>query len=319
MDNRIKNLKVKYLRVSLLNGCNFNCFYCRPTGARQTAKSSRGDIGQFQKAIDLFCKIGIQKIRFTGGEPTLYSGLVDLVASTRMINEDIHIGLTSNGLLLDRMAPELAQAGLDSVNISLDTIDEKKFKAITGLDRFNQVLAGIVSAQKHLRSVKLNCVLIKGVNDDEASGMISFANQLGIDIRFIEYMPSKSNPNDRKRYISGDDIRNQLPYQLRPILERASGAARYFASPDLKIRVGFINPVSHPFCGDCDRIRLSSDGHLYSCLFSGESIDLFSLLEKNDEETLERINQLVQRKKYLGCAGAFDAPDNLPSFINLGG
>lgn len=315
----VNNLKVKYLRVSLLDSCNFRCFYCRPSGFEQTDKIDRGKIGQFQKAIDLFCKIGINKIRFTGGEPTLFTGLAELIAYTRSQNSNLHIGMTSNGLLLDLMAGRLAQAGLDSVNISLDTIDEKKFKRITGIDRFNQVLAGIISAQKHIPSVKLNCVLIKGVNDDEVAGMIDFANQLGVSIRFIEYMPSKNISGDRDRYVSGDDIRRKLPFKLEPIAEQPNGAARYFRAPGLNIRVGFISAVSHPFCAACDRIRLSSDGRLYSCLFSAEAVDLFALLERGIEPALTQIDELVRRKKYLGCAGAFDSPDDLPSFINLGG
>ncbi len=310
---------MKYLRVSLLNGCNFNCFYCRPSGVRQMASANKGEFEKFQMAIDLFYKIGIKKIRFTGGEPTLYGQLVDLITSTRMLGDDLHIGLTTNGLLLDKLAPQLAGAGLNSVNISLDTINENKFKKVTGLDRFNQVLAGIIRAEKHIQTVKLNCVSIKGINDDETAGMIDFANQLGVDIRFIEYMPNINNPDDRNRYISGDDIRASLPYRLRPMAKQPTGAARYFRSSDLKIRVGFINSVSHPFCDSCDRIRLSSDGRLYGCLFSGESIDLFSLMEADAQKPLDQIRQLVGRKKYLGCAGALEAPDNLPSFINLGG
>jgi len=307
--------RVRYLRVSLLDSCNLNCFYCRPD-----SQSTHKEVGSqppemFERSIELLHQLGVRKVRFTGGEPTLYKQLPRLIAFTRSLGDSHHIALTSNGLLLHQHARELAAAGLDSINISLDTSERERFKRITGKDAFQQVISGIDAALKYIGTVKLNCVLMRGVNDEDAANMVAFADQRGVDIRFIEFMPSRSEPNRDRRYIAGDEIRARLPYELKPVYSDPAAAARYYESPRLNIRVGFINPVSHPFCRDCDRLRLASDGNLYGCLFSGQSTNLFDLLENDPGSSGEAIATLVRSKKYLGCAQA----EQLPSFIRMGG
>lgn len=307
--------KVRYLRVSLLTGCNLNCFYCRPDNQPSCEQVGNQAPEMFKKAIDLLHQLGVAKVRFTGGEPTLYKQLPSLVSFTRRLDSSLHIALTSNGLLLGKMAKALAEAGLNSVNISLDTSDGGRFKRITGRDVFSQVVAGIDAAVEHIETVKLNCVLMRGVNDSDVADLVRFADQRGVDIRFIEFMPSKSAPDRDQRYISGDEIRAQLPFDLTPLQSDPAAAARYYKSPQLRIRVGFINPVSHPFCADCDRLRLASDGNLYGCLFSGDAVNLFGLLENDSHDAREAVAELVRAKKYLGCAKA----ERLPSFIRMGG
>lgn len=307
--------EVRYLRVSLLTGCNLNCFYCRPDNQPSCEEVGSQPPERFKRAIALLHQLGVEKVRFTGGEPTMYKQLPSLVSFARKLDSSLHIGLTTNGLLLSKLAGELAEAGLNSVNISLDTSDSARFKRITGKDVFRQVVAGIDTAVKHIETVKLNCVLMKGVNDSDAADLVRFADQRGVDIRFIEFMPSRSAPNRDHRYISGDEIRAQLPFDLTPVYSEAAAAARYYKSSQLRIRVGFINPVSHPFCADCDRLRLASDGNLYGCLFSGDAVNLFDLLENEPDSANEAVTELVRTKKYLGCAQA----ERLPSFIRIGG
>ena len=307
--------KVRYLRVSLLTGCNLNCFYCRPDNQPLCEKVGSRPPEMFKKAIDLLHQLGVEKVRFTGGEPTLYKQLPALISSVRKLDSFLNIALTSNGLLLGKLAAELAEAGLNSVNISLDTSDDTRFRRITGKDAFRNVVAGIDAAVEHIGSVKLNSVLMRGVNDSDAADLVRFADGRGVDIRFIEFMPSQSAPSGDRRYISGDEIRAQLPFDLTPVASDPAAAACYYTSSQLRIRVGFINPVSHPFCAECDRLRLASDGNLYGCLFSQQAINLFDLLGNEPEAAGEAVAALVRSKKFLGCAGAGE----LPSFIRMGG
>ena len=311
--------RLHYLRVSLLSRCNLNCFYCRPAENERPPGVAQRDPELFKKALELLHRLGVGKVRFTGGEPTLYKKLPDLVEYARSLDSALLLGLTTNGLLLDKLARRLAEAGLDTVNISLDTQDRNRFKSITGVDALDRVVAGINAAIKRIGKVKLNCVLMKGVNDHEAEALVRFADRLAVDIRFIEFMPTRSSPSCDHRFISGDTVRSHLPFDLTPVDSEAAGAARYYQAPELNIRVGFINPVSHPFCAECDRLRLASDGQLYGCLFSSHAVSLFELLERGEDAAETAIDELVNSKQYLGCAGATQSEEDLPSFISMGG
>lgn len=261
--------------------------------------------------------LGVDKVRFTGGEPTVYRHLIEIIRYSRSLDCDLHIALTTNGHLLERMAGPMAEAGLDSVNISLDTLDREKFQSIAGVDSLDRVIEGIDCAVRHIPTVKLNCVIMDGLNDCEAADMVTFADEKKIDLRFIEYMPTKHNSEKARGFVCGDDIRKRLPWTLSPIESDRPAAARYYGSPELGIRVGFINPVSHPFCGECNRVRLASDGRLYGCLFSGDSINLFDLLAKNSGAAETAIERLVQSKLYRGCTAGADG--EYPSFVTMGG
>ena len=274
---------------------------------------------KFKAAIEHLCRLGIQKVRFTGGEPTLYKRLPDLVAHTKKIDEGIHTAITSNGSLLKRMAPLLGDSGLDSINISLDTIDRNRFKAITSTDGLQNVLAGIEAAIDHIPTVKLNCVVMGGVNSDEVGNMVRFADKLGIDIRFIEYMPTRHGSSQGSAYVSGETIRADLGYPFYPVEANPGSAARYYSSNDLGIRVGFINPVSHPFCADCDRIRLTADGNLYGCLFSGRAINLFDMIDSQPDNIAGEIRTLIASRTNTGCSALSRGEHYLPSFIVTGG
>jgi cyclic pyranopterin phosphate synthase len=312
-------MKTDYVRISLLNRCNLNCFYCQPITEQAKSDYSLTDEESLKSSIKLLYEIGIRKVRFTGGEPTLCNSLPEFISFTKSLDSDIHTALTTNGLLLEKKAEEYAKSGLDSLNISLDTLDKSKFIQITGRDKLSRVIAGIESGIKHFRSVKLNTVLIKGVNDNEIESLINFANEHEIDIRFIEFMPSRSSYANNTRYIPGDAVRASLPYNFNQTDDNPSSTARYYTSPEFKIRVGFINSVSHPFCKNCNRIRLRSDGRLYGCLYSAQYLDLFSILKDDKKTVKKKIINLIDKKQYSGCAGAIQSDSDLPSFVNIGG
>ena len=160
---------------------------------------------------------------------------------------------------------------------------------------------------------------MKDVNETEARQMIEFADSLGLDIRFIEYMPTKHNSTQCRGYLPGDQLRENLPYVFHPIQTSRSSAARYYRSDKLRVKVGFINPVSHSFCDNCDRLRLTADGNLYGCLFSGRSINLFDLLENDSEEAFKKTNEFVASKVRAGCSVLSQDDDYLPSFLSMGG
>jgi cyclic pyranopterin phosphate synthase len=260
--------------------------------------------------------MGINKARFTGGEPTLYHRLPELIRHVKRNCPGIKLVLTSNGLRLKTLAPRLAEAGLDGVNISLDTLQRDKFKTITSRDTFKKVIAGIEASVNNFKTVKLNCVLIRGVNDQEVIDIIRFADRHGIVARFIEYMPSSFSASTSGKYISSDDIMNNLPFYLTPIETENSSAARYYSAPKLSVPIGFISPVSKPFCQGCNRLRLGSNGRLYSCLFSDQSIDLFGLLDKGNRQINKEIKALVESKLRVGpnCNSR-----HLPYFAGIGG
>jgi cyclic pyranopterin phosphate synthase len=262
---------------------------------------------------------GIRKIRFTGGEPTMYKRLTELVSDVKAMDEKVHTAITTNGVLLADMANPLATAGLDSLNISLDTLKPAKFRALTGTDHLQCVIAGIDAAIKYIGNVKLNTVIMKGVNDDEAEQLITFSAERGLNIRFIEFMPNRYSAPGDARYISNEEIRHSLPWDLKVIPTDPGSAARYFSVPDLNNKIGFISPVSHPFCSGCNRIRLTADGLLYSCLYDSSNINLFELLASGSGKAKIELNKLLKSKQYGGHHDTCPSVVNLPSFSAIGG
>ncbi|UCC99812.1 MAG: radical SAM protein [Phycisphaerales bacterium] len=307
----------RYLRVSLLSACNLQCSYCLPPGKHQRSISAPYD--KVCQAIRFLHSCGIKKIRFTGGEPTLYKDLCRLVAFIKAIDRDVHTAVTSNGVLLEAKARALSEAGLDSVNISIDTLNPTKFHDLTGRAHLNQVIAGIDAAMSYIGKVKLNCVLIRGINDYTVDKLILFAHKRGLDIRFIEFMPNHYSIPDDPRYISGKEIRNRLPWDLQPLPDRSNSAARYYVSPSLRIKVGFISPVSQPFCSGCDRIRLNAEGLLYTCLYDCCNINLFDLLGTDSNRILAEFKNLKESKRFGGYQTRTDSASILPSFSAIGG
>ncbi|MCP4583103.1 MAG: radical SAM protein [candidate division Zixibacteria bacterium] len=307
----------RYLRVSLLSACNLQCSYCLPPGIKRPTVIAPDD--KLRTAIRFLHDSGINKIRFTGGEPTLYKDLPELVSFVKSLDQDVHTAITSNGVHLKTMAKDLALAGLDSVNISLDTLDPDKFKALAGKDYLKRVISGVDAAIAHIGNVKLNSVLIKGVNDDETEKLISFAESRELDIRFIEFMPNRYSPLGDPRFISSEEIRGRLPWDFQALPTDSNSAGRYYIAPSLKARIGFISSVSHPFCESCDRIRLAANGLLYTCLYESSNIDIFKLLAADSNRAQNEYKKLLQSKQFSGCHGAGKSGESLPSFSAIGG
>jgi len=271
-----------------------------------------------RSAIRFLHDAGVRKIRFTGGEPTMYRGLTGLVSFVKSLDGNVHTAVTSNGVRLAAMAEPLAHAGLDSLNVSLDTLDPAKFKALTGRDCLERVLAGIDAAVEHIGRVKLNTVLMRGFNDDEVERLIVFGAERSLPVRFIEFMPNRySSPGD-SRYISSEEIRGRLSWNLEALPAVPGAAARYYEAAELATRIGFISPVSHPFCAGCNRVRLAADGLLYACLYDAAHINLFEMLASGTEAAKAELDELMRSKRYGGCR-ARQSVGTLPSFSAIGG
>lgn len=311
--------RMRYLRVSLLKACNFNCFYCLPPSITSIRYGDITKPQKFKQAIAALTAMGVRRVRFTGGEPTLYRELCELISFSKSLDGELETALTTNARLLKRQAAELAAAGLDSVNISLDTANRQKFKEITGVDSLERVLAGVKAACDHFSQVKLNVVAMRGVNDDEFGDLVNLANDFGVDIRFIEYMPSRYGERRESGYISAEEILKLIPYDLQQEPTEGSTPARYYRAEGLTSRVGFITSISQPFCHSCDRIRLTSDGNLYTCLFSNRSINIFSLLKENPKLDLAAMTKFIAGKEFVAERMSLADQEYRPSFSEIGG
>lgn len=277
--------KIDYLRVSVTKRCNLNCSYCGAECERDSELT--GD--EILKLVSTFAKLGITKVRLTGGEPLVRSDICEIAQGISKIQGIKKLALTTNGVLLSRYAERLKKAGVNAVNISLDTTDRQQYKEITGADLLGKVYEGIDEAERvGLSPIRLNAVLIRGQNDDQAEKLISIARDRKIDVRFIELMPFSDEGDNERLVIKGKEILGQFPF-LKEFESDKKGSfeksvARYYTAEGFKGRIGFITPVSDKFCGDCNRIRLLSDGKVKPCLGNGMVFDLKEYLD--DEELL---------------------------------
>lgn len=298
------------LRVSLTDRCNFRCLYCLPeTEAAQNFYRGhwahlpdskpilqqwvpRQDLLTFEeieRVVRLAVGLGIEKIRLTGGEPLLRHGLEDLVARLSAIGGIRDMAMTTNGFLFPQKAKVLRQAGLHRVSFSLDSLDRENFKKITGRDGLAQVLESIVLAQQlGFEPVKVNAVIIRGLNDHEIENLAGFACERSLVMRFIEFMPLDSARAWLKELVvPGRELRERLQqrFKLQPVADpNVSSTATRWSFADGKGEIGIIAPVSEPFCGHCNRIRLTADGKLRTCLFSVTEHDLRAVLRSGAKD-----------------------------------
>lgn len=271
------------MRVSLTDRCSLRCNYCMPA---DFADWIPGDhlltTDELLLVLDVATELGIEQVRLTGGEPLLRPDVVDVVRRIYALPHAPKISLTSNGLRLPKLARQLAEAGLERVNISLDTLDPERFKAMTHRDRFHDVIAGIeASKEAGLLPVKVNAVLMRGVNDDEAVPLLRHALAHDWRLRFIEQMPLDAGGLwARPKMVTADEIMEMLSqeFELTPVPGRGSAPAEEFYVDGGPATVGIIASVSRPFCAACDRLRLTADGQFRNCLFSQDETDVRSLL-----------------------------------------
>ncbi|GGL68007.1 cyclic pyranopterin monophosphate synthase [Microlunatus endophyticus] len=288
------------LRVSLTDRCNLRCTYCMPAEGLDwlPADETLSDAEILRLIRIGTSMLGIRTIRLTGGEPLLRKGLEGLVAGIAALPDRPKIALTTNGIGLARRAQALADAGLDRINISLDTLDPQTFVRLSRRRRLDDVLAGVAAAQQAgLRPVKINTVLMRGINDHEAVPLLQWAIDQGVQLRFIEQMPLDAQHGwNRTNMVTAEEILGRLSERFFVVEDPADRAARGSAPAELfrvdgtDHRVGIIAAVSQPFCGACDRVRLTSDGQLRNCLFARTEQDLRTPLRSGatDEELADQ-------------------------------
>jgi GTP 3',8-cyclase len=294
------------LRVSLTDRCNLRCSYCMPPEGLDwlpTPEVLTGD--ELVRLIRIGVEtLGIREVRFTGGEPLLRRDLVAIIAATASLAPRPEISLTTNGIGLDRRAGALRDAGLDRINVSLDTLRPEVFRKLTHRDRLPDVLSGMAAAASAgLTPVKVNAVLMRGLNDDEAPGLLRYCLEHGYELRVIEQMPLDAQHGwKRTEMITAGEIFESLSavFNLSPDTERVRGAApaETFLIDGGPGRVGVIASVTRPFCGACDRVRLTADGQIRNCLFARSESDLRALLRggASDEEIADRWRAAVASK-----------------------
>jgi cyclic pyranopterin phosphate synthase len=294
------------LRVSLTDRCNLRCSYCMPAeGLDWLPKPSVLTDDELVRLVGIaVTRLGVREVRFTGGEPLLRRGLTGIVARVAALRPRPELSLTTNGIGLARLAQPLREAGLDRVNVSLDTVSAPTFVELARRDRLDDVLAGLAAAaQAGLTPVKINAVLMRGINDGEAPALLRFCLDHGYQLRFIEQMPLDAQHGwSRTEMVTADEILTSLSdaFTLKPddSVDRGSAPAEAFLVDGGPGRVGIIGSVTRPFCGACDRVRLTADGQVRNCLFARQESDLRGQLRAgaSDEELAESWRRSVAAK-----------------------
>ena len=320
--------RISDLRISITDRCNYRCVYCR--SGSDGPQFPEMPIADYLRMARVFVGLGITKVRLTGGEPLLRKGLVDMVRELGQMHtvegNRLDIAITTNGHLLAEMAQPLADAGLSRVTVSMDAVDADRFARITRVPNgYERVLAGVRAAQQAgLSPVKINCVLMRGFNDDQITAFGRFAREQGVAVRFIEFMPLEE---DRvwtpEIVVTLDEILRRMAefMPLREIGHMGSDTARRYVFEDGLGEIGIIAPVSHPFCGHCSRVRVTSDGKIRTCLFSVREHDLAALMQAgcSDEDMAAFICDVVDHKEerhHIGEPGFIPASRTM---VHIGG
>jgi GTP 3',8-cyclase len=298
--------RVSDLRVSVTDRCNFRCQYCMPAeGMEWLHRDEILSFEEIERLVALLVRMGIEDVRLTGGEPLVRRDFPVLASMLARIDGVGDLSLTTNGYLLERDAAALADAGINRVNVSIDSLQRDRFFQITRRDALPRVLAGLeaAAAQPALRPIKVNALGIRGFTEQEILPFAEFARETGFEVRFIEFMPLDADHEwEPERVLSGEEIRAEIEshHDLEELEREPSATARVFRFADGgQGTVGFINPVSEPFCADCNRIRLTAEGKLRTCLFSLNETDLRSPMRAgaDDDELAELIRGAVWRKE----------------------
>lgn len=289
---------INYLRISVTDLCNLRCRYCMPEEG--IIKMQYDEILRLEEIYELaktFVSLGVNKIRITGGEPLIRKGIINLIENIGKLEGVKDFAITTNGIFLKKYAKDLKDAGLNRVNISLDTLDEKKYYDITKGGSLKDVLEGIEEAKRvGLTPIKLNTVLVGGFNDNEIEDFVNLTKNEEIDVRFIELMPiGQAKDWSLDKFISNKVVLEKVKDLTEITKEDISSPAKYYKLPNGKGRVGLINPISCKFCENCNRLRLTADGKVKPCLHSNDEIDLRTPL-RNGEDVKEIIVNLIKNK-----------------------
>jgi cyclic pyranopterin phosphate synthase len=301
------NRRINYLRLSITDRCNLRCVYC--LGDQYVPVLSHDDVLTYEELLRLSgiaMDLGISKIRITGGEPLVRRGLVDFLAKLTALPGRPEVPLTTNGVLLDRYAQGLYDAKVRRVNVSLDSLQPEKFKEITGRDYYDKVWRGIEKAlEVGFNPVKINVVLMAGVNDDEVPDFVQLTRDMPISVRFIEFMPKGDNHWSPERLVTAAQVLDRLELlgELQPVPSGPlDGPARRYRLPGARGEIGIISPLTQHFCATCNRLRLTAEGILRTCLFRGEDVDLRGPMRSgaSDQELIKIMRDAVARKEQKG-------------------
>lgn len=305
--------RIKSMRISITDKCNFRCTYCMPADGLPWLK--KAEILSYEEILRLSrvaVEIGIEQIRLTGGEPLVRRDVPELVRQLHKIEGLRSLSLTTNGVLLKQQAGALAEAGLSRINVSLDSLLREKFARLTRRDQFDRVMEGLEELEKYpsIHPIKVNAVAMRDFSEEEVLDFVRLARRKAYVIRWIEFMPLDADQIWRKEDIlTGAELKAIIEAEYGPLVQIKTGdpseTARRYTFSDGIGEVGFINPVSEPFCASCDRIRLTADGQLRTCLFATEETDLRQVLRSgaSDEELAETLRQAVWKKElkhYIG-------------------
>ncbi|MCS7233822.1 MAG: GTP 3',8-cyclase MoaA [Synergistetes bacterium] len=312
---------ISYLRISVTDRCNLRCRYCMPSSGVELIPNS--EILRYEellKIINCFVLLGLRRVRFTGGEPLVREDFVPFLKKVKETFPSVRVSLTTNGILLKNFCKDLLNVNLDSLNVSLDTLDPSKYQYITRFGDIRDVWSGIEIFLENSFKVKLNVVTIRGFNDDEIMEFVNITKHTNLVVRFIEFMPVSSSIWKKENFISIDEIKEiiEKKYSLEKFdFESGSGPAKYFKLPWGGV-IGFIGSISHHFCGSCNRIRLTADGRIKTCLFGGPEVDLKKAIREGSDE--ENILLLIKRAIELKPRGWFDLKDRkLGPMSKIGG
>ena len=312
---------VTYLRVSVTDRCDFRCVYCMSENMTFLPKAEILSLEELERVAGAFVRLGVRKLRLTGGEPLVRRNIMSLFRGLSRLLEsgDLdELTLTTNGSQLDRFAPELADLGVKRVNVSLDTLEPDKFAAITRWGKIDKVMAGLAAAKAAGLGVKINTVALKGVNDGEFDDLVAWAGAEGFDLTFIEVMPlgeiGEGARLDQYMPLSMVRARIQERWTLEEIDYRTGGPARYVRVKETGGRIGFITPMTHNFCEGCNRVRLTCTGTLYMCLGQEDAADLRTPVRASESDAaLEAaIHEAIARKP-KGHDFIIDRNHNLPA------
>jgi GTP 3',8-cyclase len=281
--------QITYLRVSVTDRCNLRCFYCKSDDVRLLPKAEILSLEELDRVASAFVRMGVRKLRLTGGEPLVRPGIERLIEG---LGRHVAAGsldeltLTTNGTHLARHAQALAAAGVRRINVSLDSLDRWNFERVTGRDELPLVLAGITAARSAGIEVRINAVAMAGINEGEFDAMIRWCGDMGCDMALIEVMPLG---NSMTHYLPLDAVRAELArhWTLMPVAYKTAGPARYWHVMETGRRIAFIEPMSHNFCSTCNRLRLTCTGKVVLCLGHGRDVDLREVLRAGDDEQLE--------------------------------
>lgn len=313
--------KIDYIRLSITDRCDFRCVYCMAEDMTFLSRDEVLSLEECARLVKIFVSLGVSKVRITGGEPLVRKNALWLFDEIGQLEQLKELVLTTNGSQLEKQAEDLKKAGVKRINISLDSLNNQRFKSITRTGELPKVLAGIQAAkQAGFENIKLNTVLMRGVNDDETLPLVEFAIKEGIDISFIEEMPlGEVNHTRESTYISNADTLKllQSKYTLTASAHRTGGPARYWQIAGTKTKIGFISPHSHNFCESCNRVRITCKGELFLCLGQEDKIDLMPLLRQYPDNDAPIIKAIIDSMTIKPKGHDFDLRRAEPAVIRF--